>query len=318
MANKGKKIVILGAGNVGASIAYTLTVQGVASEIVLIDINFNKAKGEAMDIIQGTAFCPPVNIYAGQYENAKDADIVIVTVGAARKPGQSRIDLAQGNVNIVKQVMPQIIPYAPGAVYVVVSNPVDIITYAIIKTTELSASQVIGSGTTLDSARLRSRLAEHVGLNPKNVHAYVLGEHGDSSVIPWSLATIGGIPMNTYCLEVCNEHNRCGKAELREIEEDVRTAGAKVIANKGATYYAIALAVSRICSCIIRDTGSVLTVSSLLNGQYGLSDVCLSIPYVVGAYGISHSIASPLTAPEQKQLEQSAAALRSVLDSLEF
>ena len=318
MGNKGKKIVILGAGNVGASIAYTLTVQGVASEIVLIDINFNKAKGEAMDIIQGTAFCPPVNIYAGQYENAKDADIVIVTVGAARKPGQSRIDLAQGNVNIVKQVMPQIIPYAPHAVYVVVSNPVDIITYAIIKTTDLRPSQVIGSGTTLDSARLRARLAEHVGLNPKNVHAYVLGEHGDSSVIPWSLATIGGIPMNTYCLEICKEHNRCGTAELRELEEDVRTAGAKVIANKGATYYAIALAVSRICACIIRDTGSVLTVSSLLSGQYGLSDVCLSIPYVIGAYGISHSIVSPLTAPEQQQLEQSAAALRDVLDSLEF
>ncbi len=318
MANKGKKIVILGAGNVGASIAYTLTVQGLASEIVLIDVNYDKAKGEAMDIIQGTAFCPPVNIYAGQYENAKDADIVIVTVGAARKPGQSRIDLAQGNVNIVKQVMPQVIPYAPNAVYVVVSNPVDIITYAIIKTSGLKTSQVIGSGTTLDSARLRSRLAEHVGLNPKNVHAYVLGEHGDSSVIPWSLATIGGIPMDKYCLEICSEHNRCGKAELLEIEDDVRTAGAKVIANKGATYYAISLAVSRICACIIRDTDSVLTVSSLIEGQYGLSDVCLSIPFVVGAHGISQSIVSPLTAPEQKQIEQSAAALRSVIDSLEI
>lgn len=316
--NKGKKIVILGAGNVGASIAYTLTVQGVASEIVLIDVNHDKARGEAMDIIQGTAFCPPVSIYAGQYENAKDADIVIVTVGAARKPGQSRIDLAQGNVNIIKQVMPQVIPYAPNAVYVVVSNPVDIITYAIIKSTSLKPSQVIGSGTTLDSARLRSRLAEHVGLNPKNVHAYVLGEHGDTSVIPWSLATIGGIPMNKYCLEICNEHNRCGKAELKEIEEDVRTAGAKVIAKKGATYYAIALAVSRICACIIRDTGSVLTVSSLLDGQYGLHDVCLSIPNVVGAHGVTQSIVSPLTEPEQKQIESSAAALQSVIESLEI
>ncbi len=316
--NKGKKIVILGAGNVGASIAYTLTVQGVASEIVLIDVNHDKARGEAMDIIQGTAFCPPVSIYAGQYENAKDADIVIVTVGAARKPGQSRIDLAQGNVNIIKQVMPQVIPYAPNAVYVVVSNPVDIITYAIIKSTSLKPSQVIGSGTTLDSARLRSRLAEHVGLNPKNVHAYVLGEHGDTSVIPWSLATIGGIPMDKYCLEICDNHNRCGKAELQDIEEDVRTAGAKVIAQKGATYYAIALAVSRICACIIRDTGSVLTVSSLLDGQYGLHDVCLSIPNVVGAHGVTQSIVSPLTEPEQKQIEGSAAALRSVIESLEI
>ena len=318
MARKGKKIVILGAGNVGASIAYTLTLDGMASEIVLIDINNDKAKGEAMDIIQGTAFCPPVNIYAGDYSNAKGADVVIVTVGMARKPGQTRIDLAQANINIIKQVMPQIIEYAPDAVYIAVSNPVDILTYAILKTTPLTDKQVFGSGTMLDSARLRSRLAEHAGLNPKNVHAYVLGEHGDTSVIPWSLATIGGLEMTDYCNHICSRHNHCGKVELKEIEDDVRTAGAKVIGLKGATYYAIAVSVRRICECILRDTDSILTVSGLLHGEYGIDDVCLSIPYVVGAKGIRRSIAPPLSKIETEQLIHSAESLKEVLRSLQI
>lgn len=313
---KGKKITILGAGNVGASIAYTLTIDGMASEIVLIDINEKKARGEAADILQGTPFSAPVNIYAGGYEDAVDSDIVIVTVGMARKPGQTRIDLAQANVDIVKAVMPQITKFAPDAVYVVVSNPVDIITYAILKTTNLSETQVIGSGTMLDSARLRSRLAAHVGLNSKNVHAYVFGEHGDTSMIPWSLATIAGIEMNRYCTDLCDKHNRCGKEELREIEEDVRTAGAKVIELKGATYYAIAMAVRRICECIIRDTDSVMTVSAMIHNQYGISDVCFSLPFVVGAQGIKRSIVPPLTDEEKQMLRKSADALKEVIAQL--
>lgn len=316
MAQKGKKIVILGAGNVGATIAYTLTLDGMGSEIVLIDINNDKAKGEAMDIIQGTAFCPPVNIYAGSYEHAANADVVIVTVGMARKPGQTRIDLAQANVNIIKDVMPKVVEYAPNAVYIVVSNPVDILTYTIIKNTSLSEKQVFGSGTMLDSARLRSRLAEHVGLNPKNVHAYVLGEHGDTSVIPWSLATIGGLDMSEYCKHICDRHNQCGKVELSEIEDDVRTAGAKVIGYKGATYYAIALSVRRICECILRDTDSILTVSGMLHGEYGVDDVCLSIPFVVGARGIRRVVAPPLTPEETSQLLHSANSLKEVIKSL--
>lgn len=313
---KGKKITILGAGNVGASIAYTLTIDGMASEIVLIDINEKKARGEAADILQGTPFSAPVNIYAGGYEDAVDSDIVIVTVGMARKPGQTRIDLAQANVDIVKAVMPQITKFAPDAVYVVVSNPVDIITYAILKTTNLSETQVIGSGTMLDSARLRSRLAAHVGLNSKNVHAYVFGEHGDTSMIPWSLATIAGIEMNRYCTDLCDKHNHCGKEELREIEEDVRTAGAKVIELKGATYYAIAMAVRRICECIIRDTDSVMTVSAMIHNQYGISDVCFSLPFVVGAQGIKRSIVPPLTDGEKQMLHRSADALKEVIAQL--
>ena len=318
MLKKGKKIVVVGAGNVGSTIAYTLTVQGMASELVLIDINKDKAKGEAMDIIQGTAFCPPVNIYAGDYENAAGADIVVVTMGSARKPGQTRIDLAQGNVDVVKAVMPQIIQHAPEAVYVVVSNPVDIITYIMIKCFGLKDTQVIGSGTMLDSARLRSRLAEHVSLNPKNVHAYVLGEHGDTSVIPWSLATIGGLAMRDYCTHVCDRHNKCGKVELKDIENDVRTAGAKVIQSKGATYYAIALSVGRICESVLRDSDSVMAVSGLLKGQYGIEDVCLSIPYVIDAHGIKRPMAPILTPDEEAQLVKSADALKAVIASLKI
>lgn len=313
---KGKKITILGTGNVGATIAYTLAMDGMASEILLIDINEKKAQGEAMDIFQGTPFCAPVNIHAGDYPQAAESDVVIVTVGLARKPGQSRIDLAQANVDIIKMVMPQITAVAPDAVYVVVSNPVDIITYAILKTTNLSERKVFGSGTMLDSARLRSRLAAHVGLNSKNVHAYVFGEHGDTSMIPWSLATIAGIEMNRYCTDLCDKHNHCGKEELREIEEDVRTAGAKVIELKGATYYAIAMAVRRICECIIRDTDSVMTVSAMIHNQYGVNDVCFSLPFVVGAQGIKRSIVPPLTEAEMQQLHKSADALKEVIAQL--
>lgn len=315
---KGKKITILGAGNVGATIAYTLAMDGMASEILLIDINEKKAQGEALDIFQGTPFSAPVNVHSGDYDQAAGSDLVVVTVGFARKPGQTRIDLAQANVDIIKAVMPQITRVAPDAVYVVVSNPVDIITYAILKCTNLSESQVFGSGTMLDSARLRARLAKHVGLNSKNVHAYVFGEHGDTAMIPWSLTSIAGMEMNKYCTYICDRHNMCGKQELHDIEEDVRTAGAQVISLKGATFYAVAMSVRRICECILRDTDSVMTVSSMIHDQYGISDVCLSLPFVVGAQGISRAITPPLTEEEVVLLRRSADALKEVISQLKF
>jgi len=318
MMKRGIKISILGAGSVGASIAYTLTMDGMASEIVLIDINYDKAKGEAMDIMQGTAFSMPVDIYAGDYTNAANSDIVIVTVGMARKAGQSRIDLAQANVNIIKEVTPKIVKYAPDATYIVVSNPVDIITYTILKTTDLVEHQVIGSGTMLDSARLRSGLAEHVRMNSQNVHAYVFGEHGDTSMIPWSLTTIAGMEMIQYCTHICEGHNQCGKKDLKDIKNDMRTSGSKIIDLKGATYYAIALAVRRLCDSVLRDARSVHTVSSMMHGQYGIDDVCLSLPFVIGIYGILRCITPVLLDHEIKQLRSSADALKKIISSLDI
>ncbi|HHV30879.1 MAG TPA: L-lactate dehydrogenase [Clostridiales bacterium] len=313
---KGNKISILGAGNVGATIAYTLTVQGLASEIVLVDINKEKAEGEAMDIYQGTALCPPVDIFNGDYPDIKDSDIVIVTLGSARKPGQTRIDLAQGNINIIKSVMPQALKYAPNAKYVVVSNPVDIITYTILKTTGLPESQVFGSGTLLDTSRLRAAIAQNVGVSPKSVHAYVFGEHGDSSMIPWSLTSISGVPMDTYLSSMRVKNPNYQELDHAAILEDVHKSGGKVIKLKGATFYAIALSTCRICECILRNTNSVLTLSTMLHGEYGVSDVCVSLPALLGSDGLTNLMAPPMTNEEQEQFVASCNALKTVISSV--
>lgn len=319
ITKKGTKITILGAGNVGASIAFTLAVTGTCSDIVLVDINKDKAEGEAMDIRQGLAFCPSVTIRSDDYEAAEDSDIVIVTLGIARKPGQTRIDLAQINVNIIKEVMPRVEKVAPNAVYVVVSNPVDILTYAILKATNLSPNQVIGSGTMLDSSRLRSTLAEHVELNVKNVHSYVFGEHGDTAMIPWSLTAIASMPVDEYFSHLEGEEENLFSQEKRDsVLNDVRTAGAEVIKRKGATFYAIALSVRKICDVILRNSEAVLTVSGLINNRYGINDVCLSLPFVIGSDGIRGEITPRLLPEEEKELQASAAALKEVIDTLTF
>ena len=309
----GTKITILGAGNVGASIAYTFAVAGTCSDIVLIDINKAKAKGEAMDIRQGVSFGENVEVFDGEYEDAKGSDIVVVTLGIARKPGQTRLDLAQINVNIIKEVMPQIAKYAPDAIYVVVSNPVDILTYTILKCTDLSPNQVIGSGTALDTSRLRSIIADHVGLSPNSIHAYVFGEHGDSSFIPWSLTNIAGIPMEEYCAD--QDH---ADLDEEEIINEVRTAGAEVIKRKGATFYAIAMSVNKICDSILRDSNNIITVSTMMNGKYGIDDVCLSLPCVIGSNGIEREVSPKMTDTEIEKLRESAAALRAVIDQIQF
>ena len=312
--NKGKKkITILGAGNVGATVAYTLAVAGTCTDIVLIDINKEKAKGEAMDIRQGVSFGHNVEIKDGTYEDAANSDIVVVTLGLARKPGQTRLDLAQTNVNIIKEVMPQVAKYAPDAIYVVVSNPVDVLTYTILKCTDLSPNQVIGSGTALDTSRLRSIIADHVGLSPNSIHAYVFGEHGDSSFIPWSLTNIAGIPMEEYCSD--QDH---ADLDEDEIINEVRTAGAEVIKRKGATFYAIAMSVNKICDSILRDANNIITVSTMINGRYGVNDVCLSLPCVIGSNGIEREVSPKLNEKEIEKLQASAKALRNVIDQLEF
>lgn len=310
---KGSKITILGAGNVGATIAYTFAVGGTCSDVVLVDINKAKAKGEAMDIRQGVSFGHNVEIYDGNYEDARDSDIVIVTLGLARKPGQTRLDLAQANVNIIKEVMPQIAKYAPDAVYVVVSNPVDVLTYTILQCTNLSPNQVIGSGTALDTSRLRSVLADHLELSPNSIHAYVFGEHGDSSFIPWSLTSIAGVEMDEYI--EAHDHSHLNEDE---IIDEVRKAGSEVIKRKGATFYAIAMTVNKICDSILRDANNIITVSYLIKGRFGIDDVCLSLPAVIGSNGIEREVTPKLTDEEVGKLQASAAALRKVIDQLEF
>ena len=307
------KVSIIGAGSVGSTIAYTLAVAGIASEIVMIDINEAKSLGEAMDIKQGIPFCAPAQIYAGSYSDAAGSDIVILTSGSARKPGQTRLDLAQTNVNIIKEVMPRMAKYAPDAIYVVVSNPVDVITYTILKCTDLKPSQVIGTGTALDTSRLRSSIADHVGLSPNSIHAYVFGEHGDTSMIPWSITNVAGIPMYDYC-----------KQEGVDIDKDaiaveVRKAGGEVIKRKGATFYAIAMTANKVCDNILRDANTIMTVSTLQDGsRYGINDVCLSLPAVVGRHGIEQEVNPALTDEEVQKLQDSAKALRNVIDQIDI
>ncbi len=313
----GKKVTIIGAGSVGSTIAYTMAVNGIASEIVMVDINVEKALGEALDIRQGTPFCPPVNIYAGSYEDAKHSDIVILTSGMARKPGMTRLDLAQTNVNITKQIIPEITKVAPDAVYVIVANPVDILTYQFHKTSGLPANRIVGSGTILDTARLRARLAEYYKINQTNVHAYVFGEHGDSSFVPWSLANISTIPIDEY--------HECISRDIivpplvhDEVETYIRKSGGKVIERKGATFYAIAVSVCHICKCVFNGLDTTLTVSTLADGEYGISDVCLSTLATVGEGGITGRISAPLTPTETESLRKSADALKSVIAQLKF
>lgn len=308
---KGKKVTVLGAGNVGASIAFALAIKGLCSELLLVDINKPKAKGEAMDIMQGNAFCPTCDVHDGDYPDAVGSDVVIITVGIARKPGQTRIDLCKTNAKIMASVMPEITKYAPNACYVIVSNPVDVLTYEAIRVSGLSPKQVIGSGTVLDSSRLRTCLSDHAGLNIKNIHAYVFGEHGDSSMIPWSLSSIGGMKFDEYCQTVEN------LGDKDAIEQEVRDGGAEVIKCKGATYYAIALSVSTIVEAILRDTKAVLTVSTLQDGtHYGIKDVCLSLPCVVGANGIERELTPPMTEEEIVRLKKSEIALRQVINEM--
>ncbi len=318
VTKNGTKITILGAGNVGATIAYTFAVAGTCSEVVLVDIAKDKAKGEAMDVRQGTSFCHPVNIYDGDYEDAAGSDIVVVTLGRGRKPGQTRLDLAQANVDIIKSVMPQVAKAAPDAVYVVVSNPVDIITYTILKCTDLSPSQVIGSGTILDTSRLRSLLADKVDLSPQSVHGYVFGEHGDTSMVPWSLTAIAGMQMDEYCKAHQYNNEEFTPEALDQMVVDVRTAGGEVIKRKGATFYAIALSVNKICDVVLRDAKAVLTVSTLVKDRYGIDDVCLSLPCVVGGHGIERDVNPPLLPEEIEKLTASANALKEVLSGLNF
>ena len=311
------KITVIGSGSVGSTIAYTLTVMGIASEIVMIDINQEKSLGEALDIKQGVPFCNPATIYAGSYVDAENSDIVIITSGVARKPGQSRLDLTQTNVNILKMVAKEIVQYAPDAKYIIVSNPVDILTYVFHKISGIPEERIIGSGTILDTARLRAHVSEYYDVNQKNVHAYVLGEHGDSSFVPWSIANISNVPIEDYRNALLNSRDY-PEFNRDEVENYVRKSGARVIQRKGATFYAVSMSVCHICKCILSGIDTTMTVSTMLHGEYGIDDVCLSLLNVVGNDGAHSKVLLPLTDDEVKALHHSADCLKEIINNIEI
>ena len=312
------KITVIGAGSVGATVANDLMIQGVASEIVLVDVNKKKAIGEALDIYQGAPFHSPAIVRPGEYEDAVGSDIVVITCGIARKPGMSRLDLAQTNVNILKDVASKVVPYAPNAVYVIVSNPVDILTYVFTKISGLPERQIIGSGTILDTSRLQSELAKRFCISPKNVHAHVYGEHGDSSFVPWSLVHIANNHIDAYKASSPDKDRIDWNQDYEEVETFVKKSGGIIIENKGATFYAVAMSVCHICKCIYADAGTAVTVSTMMHGEYGVEDVCLSTLNLVDRKGVRGKIMNKMTDEEVAKLQASADKLKSVIAQIQI
>ncbi len=307
------KISVIGAGSVGATIANDLMIQGIASEIVLVDINKKKAVGEALDVYQGAPFNAPAVVRPGEYEDTKDSDIVIITCGVARKPGMTRLDLAQINVNILKDVTANVVQYCPNSVYVIVSNPVDVLTYVFTKISGVPEHRIIGSGTILDTSRLQSELAKRFCISPKNVHAHVYGEHGDSSFVPWSLAHIANNHIDVYRDSSPDKDRIHWNQDYEEVEEFVRKSGGQIIENKGATFYAVAMSVCYICKCVLGDSNTALSISTMMHGEYGVDDVCLSTLNLVDRNGVRGKIHSKLTDEEVKKLQLSAEKLKAVI-----
>ena len=307
------KCAVIGCGFVGASSAFSLVESGLFNEMVLIDVNKEKAEGEAMDLSHGLAFAKPMEIYAGDYKDLGNAGVIIITAGAGQKPGETRMDLVNKNVAIFKTMIPRIVEYNKEAILLVVSNPVDILTWVTLKLSGYPANRVIGSGTVLDSARLKYLLSRHLNVDPRSVHAYIIGEHGDSELAVWSSANISGVPLNKFCeLRGYNEHEKNRKI----LSDEVKNSAYEIIERKGATYYGIALSVRRICECIVRDEHSILPVSSLIQGHFGLENICMGAPSLVGMNGVEEVLDIELDENEQKELLISANALREVLESL--
>lgn len=302
---EGTKIAIIGAGNVGATIAYTLLWNGLASELVLVDVDRDRAVGEAMDLSHGVSLLRPVTVRAGEYQDCAGAAIVVITAGAAQQPGETRLDLTRKNARILREIIPPLLQYCRESILLVVSNPVDVLTELALRLSGLPPDRVIGSGTVLDSSRFRHLLGRHCGVDPRNVHAYVVGEHGDSEVPVWSLATVGGLPVAEFCRSL---GLACPAGWQEEISRAVRTAAYEVIERKGATYYAVSVAVSRITDCILRDERSLLTVSTRVQLP-GLPPLCLSLPTLLGRSGVEYVLRPPLAPEEEEGLLFSARRL---------
>ena len=307
-----RKVAIVGAGQVGATFAFTLMQSGLADKIALIDVNAELAQGHAMDLNHGLLFVPPVKVYAGDYSECEDANIVVITAGASQKPGETRLDLVQKNTAIFQDIIPQIVRYNP-KILLIVSNPVDVLTYVALKVSGYPMNRVIGSGTVLDTARFRSLLSNHCEVDARNIHAYIIGEHGDSEVAVWSQANIAGISFDQYC-PTCRKH--CSQMDKDQIFQNVKDAAYQIIQRKGATNFAVSLALLRIVGSILRDEQSVLTVSTLLDNYYGINDICLSIPAIVNRNGLSKILQIELNETERQQLQSSAEVLKQTIRQL--
>ena len=317
MKNKinNRKAAIIGCGFVGAASAFCLMQSGLFSELVLLDADRDKAEGEALDVAHGIPFASPMKIYAGDYDDLTNAAIIIVTAGANQKPGETRLDLVQKNVGIFRSIIPEIAKRDYQGILLIVSNPVDILTYAAIKLSGMPEHRVIGSGTVLDTARFKYQLGEHLSIDPRSIHAFIIGEHGDSEIAAWSSANVSGIPIHDICeMRGFYDHEDA----MREIAETVKNGAYEIIAKKKATYYGIAMSVRRICEAIVRNEKSILPLSVMLHGQYGLENVVLSMPAIVGSEGVETTVPIELNREEQEKLKHSAQALGRIAGQLQL
>lgn len=311
-----RKIAIIGCGFVGSACAFALMQSGLFSEMVLIDSNKERAEGEALDISHGLPFSKPMQIYSGTYDDITDAGIIAITAGAGQKPGESRLELVQKNVEIFKSIIPEISKRGYKGILLIVSNPVDIMTYTALKLSGLPSNQVFGSGTVLDTARLKYLLGEHLGVDARSVHAFILGEHGDSEIAAFSSANVSGIELKKFCDSSCKADNR--EESMKEIAEDVKLSAYEIIEKKGATYYGIAMSVRRICEAIILDQKSILPISCLQSGRNGIEDVALSMPMIVGKHGAERGVEISLSEEERHAIKDSADMLKEIIKTLDL
>lgn len=311
-----RKIAIIGCGFVGSACAFALMQSGLFSEMVLIDSNNQRAEGEALDISHGLPFSKPMQIYSGTYDDITDAGIIAITAGAGQKPGESRLELVHKNVEIFKSIIPEISKRNYKGILLIVSNPVDIMTYTALKLSGLPSNQVFGSGTVLDTARLKYLLGEHLGVDARSVHAFILGEHGDSEIAAFSSANVSGIELKEFCDFACKTDKH--EEAMKEIAEDVKLSAYEIIKKKGATYYGIAMSVRRICEAIILDQKSILPISCLQNGKNGIENVVLSMPMIVGKHGAERSVEISLSEEERRAIKSSADMLKGIIKTLDL
>ncbi len=303
------KIILVGDGAVGSSYAFALTLLGVGRELGIIDVNKDKAEGDAMDLSDALSFTAPKDIYAASYDDCKDADIVVITAGLAQKPGETRLDLVEKNLKILKEIVTSVVSSGFNGIFVVASNPVDILTYATWKYSGFNANRVIGTGTMLDSSRLRKEIAELSKVDPRSVHAYIMGEHGDSEFAVWSHANIGGLPIDEWV-----KHNDVDENSLLNSFTKVRNAAYEIINKKGATFYGIAAALANLTKAILNNENSIYSVSAYLRGEYGHEDIYVGVPAIVNANGVKNVLEIPLTDNEQERMNESVSILKDIID----